>query len=285
MSAKSGPSGSPLHRSRIAGTWYPGSREVLARTVRDLLERAPTPPALPPLLALISPHAGLVYSGPVAAAGYRLLDRFRFDTAILVGPSHFASFSGASVWASGAFETPLGRVPIDEAIAAALLEGDPQLEFLPRPHEIEHSLEMQLPFLQILAPEMAIVPVLMGGQSRGEVDRVAEALASAVARATGRILLIASSDLSHYLPAETAAQLDGLVLEQLNHFEPDRLMDLFERSPNHACGAGPMVAVLKAARQLGGQGARVLRYGDSGDVTGDKSSVVGYLSAAVFGKE
>jgi AmmeMemoRadiSam system protein B len=221
----------------------------------------------------------------LAAAGYRLLDRFRFDTAILVGPSHFASFPGASVWASGAFETPLGRVAIDEATAAAILERDPQLEFLPRPHEIEHSLEMQLPFLQVLAPEMAIVPVLMGGQSRGEVDRVAEAVASAVARATGRILLIASSDLSHYLPAETAAQLDGLVLEQLNHFEPDRLMDLFERSPNHACGAGPMVAVLKAARQLGGQGARVLRYGDSGDVTGDKNSVVGYLSAAVFGKE
>lgn len=284
MSGKFRPSGSPLHRSRIAGSWYPGNPEVLTRAVQDLLERAPAPPALPHLVALVSPHAGLVYSGPVAAAGYRLLARFPFDTAVLVGPSHFVAFSGAAVWASGAFDTPLGRLEVDEETAAAILAHDRRLQFLREPHEPEHSLEMQLPFLQVLAPEIAIVPILMGEQSRAEVETVAGAIAAAAANSPRRILLIASSDLSHYRPAEIAARLDGQVVERVEGFEPDRLMDLLEQSHEHACGGGPMVAVLKAARALGADEARVLRYGDSGDVTGDKTAVVGYLSAAVFGK-
>ena len=277
-------SGSPLHRSRIAGSWYPRDPEALTRAVRDLLEQAPAPPALPRLVALVSPHAGLLYSGPVAAAGFRLLERFRFDTVILVGPSHFVAFPGAAVWAGGAFETPLGRMAVDEETARAILAHGPRLQFLTEPHEPEHSLEMQLPFLQVLAPDMAIVPILLGEQSRAEVEAVAGAVAAAAAASSRRLLLIASSDLSHYRPAEVAARLDRQVLEQVERFDAERLMDLLERSHEHACGGGPMVAVLKAARALGGAEARVLRYGDSGDVTGDKSSVVGYLSAAVFGK-
>jgi AmmeMemoRadiSam system protein B len=241
-------------------------------------------PIQPPgkLVALISPHAGLKYSGPVAAAGYRLLEQCRFDTAILVGPSHFVHFEGVSVYARGAFQTPLGQVPIDEALAKAVQARYRQARFMIEAHHREHSLEMQLPFLQVLAPEVSIVPIVMGEQSRANVEALAVALGDAVVDASRQVLLIASSDLSHFKSARVAATLDGQVTGAVEKLEPDRLMNLLERNREHACGGGPMVSVLLAAKALGASTAQVMHYGDSGDVTGDKTEVVGYLSAAVF---
>jgi AmmeMemoRadiSam system protein B len=181
--------------------------------------------------------------------------------------------------ARGAWETPLGRAPIDEELSQSLLDADPVVFDDPDVHRDEHSLEMQMPFLQHLLPELRIVPMLMGTQSRDEVEALAGALAKAVARR--RALLVASSDLSHYQPATVANRVDAEVVGQVGRFDEAALMARLETHHNVACGGGPVVAVMKAARALGADRATVLKYGDSGDVgERDKSHVVGYLSAA-----
>jgi AmmeMemoRadiSam system protein B len=232
------------------------------------------------LVALISPHAGLVYSGPVAAHGYAWLRGCRDLAVVIVGPSHFQRFEGAAVFASGSWETPLGRIPVDEEIARALIDADASIVADAAPHAREHSIEMQLPFLQHLVPGLRIVPLLMGSQGRSEVDRVSRALAKVLASRPA--LVIASSDLSHYRPAPEAWALDALVLGDVERFDASALMDRLESSDQHACGGGPMVAVMQAARALGADRGQVLRHADSGDVgERDKSRVVGYLSAAL----
>jgi AmmeMemoRadiSam system protein B len=234
-------------------------------------------------VGLVSPHAGLRYSGPVAAFGYSLL-RGREDlTVVLVGPSHYFAFEGVAVWARGAFETPLGPVPIDEGLAAALLDSRGQVKDAPRPHGEEHSLEMQLPFLQHLVAGLRIVPLLMGRQEREDVTALAEVLGRAL---EGRrdVLLVASSDLSHYHPASVANRLDAMVVGDVEGFDIDGLMDRVEARHEHACGGGAIVTVMESARRLGADRGVVLRYGDSGDVgEHDKTRVVGYLSAALCG--
>jgi len=236
------------------------------------------------LVALISPHAGLRYSGPVAAHAYARLRGLRDLTVVLVGPSHRTHFEGVSVYARGAFATPLGEIPIDESLAQALLAADESLLDEPSPHRGEHSLEMQLPFLQHLVPGLRIVPLLMGSQERPEVDALVGALGRAL---RGRdVMLVASSDLSHYHPAAVANALDAKVVADVARFDPEALMDRLEAHHGHACGGGPMVAVLRAARERGATRATILRYADSGDAgDGDKSRVVGYLAAALSAPE
>ena len=264
----------------MAGTWYPGTPAAIAREVEGYLAAAGGVGAAGRLVALISPHAGLRYSGPVAAYGYSLLRGRSSLTVVLVGPSHRAAFEGVALFARGAFETPLGRTEVAEDLAAALLAADPVILDQPEVHRDEHSLEMQLPFLQHLVSDLRIVPLLMGSQSRAEVEALAGALARALA---GReALRVASSDLSHYQPAPVANRLDALVVGDVGRFDDAGLMQRIEVSHHHACGGGPMVAVMKAARSLGADKATVLRYGDSGDAgEHDKSRVVGYLSAAL----
>ena len=268
----------------VAGTWYPGQRSVLEREVDRYLDGATDPPA-GEILAIIAPHAGLMYSGPVAAHAYRALRGRSFDVAVLVGPSHHFGFDGVAVVDRGAFETPLGLVQVDERAAAALAAASGLVHVRPDAHASEHSLEMQLPFLKRVQPDLPIVPALMGYQTHETVVAFAEALASSLAGR--RALLVASTDLSHYLDAARATRHDGRVTELVEAFDPDGLLDEFERYPEHdrgrlvACGGGPAISVLFAARALGATGARALRYATSGDVSGDYSAVVGYLAAAV----
>lgn len=273
--------GTPVRSAAVAGSWYPGSAAGIVAEVERYLESAVCPPVPGRLVALISPHAGLRYSGPVAAHGYSLLRGASDLSVVLVGPSHRVAFDGLAVWARGGFETPLGRAPIDEELAGALLAADDRMRDAPRPHREEHSLEMQLPFLQHLVPGLRLVPVLMGSQTRAEVEALGAALARALAGRRGT-LLVASSDLSHYHPAPVANRLDALVLGDVGRYSPEDLMDRLEASHEHACGGGPIVAVMRAARALGAERATVLRYADSGDAAErDKSRVVGYLSAAL----
>jgi MEMO1 family protein len=273
-----------VRRAAVAGSWYPGTPERIVAEVEAYLGAARAQAPSGRLVGLVSPHAGLRYSGPVAAWGYSLLRGRAGITVVLVGPSHRAAFPGVSVVASGAFETPLGLVPIDEDLASRLLAADAGIRDLRSPQLQEHSLEMQLPFLQHLVADLRIVPLLMGTQCRDEVEALAGGLASALG---GReALLLASSDLSHYHPAPVANRLDALVVGDVERFDGDALMDRLESAPDHACGGGPMVAVMKAARSLGADRATVLRYGDSGDAgERDKSHVVGYLSAAFTATE
>jgi len=269
-----------VRRAAVAGSWYPGSAGTIADEVDRYLKAAGDVSVPGRLIALISPHAGLRYSGPVAAFGYSLLRGRSPLTVVLVGPSHRAAFDGVAVYATGAWDTPLGRAPIDEEIAKALLATDPILFEDPEVHREEHSLEMQMPFLQRLVPSLQIVPMMMGSQAREEVLALADALGKALA---GRdAVLVASSDLSHYQPAAVANRADGLVVEQVGRYDEEGLLRRLEAHHNVACGGGPIVAVMRAARMLGAARATILKYGDSGDAgERDKSHVVGYLSAAL----
>jgi len=266
-----------IRPAAVAGTWYPGTAPALAAAVDAHLARA-TRYVAGDLLAVVAPHAGLMYSGPVAAHAYRLLAGRRFDVAVLVGPSHFVGFDGVAVHAAGGFDTPYGVMPIDADCAAALMHAAPVVHEHATAHVREHSLEMQLPFLQRVAPGLRIVPLLMGRQTAETASALADGLAAVL---RGRhALLVASTDLSHYHDAVTAARLDAVVIDHVCRLDADGLQATLDARPDHACGGGPTVAVMRAARQLGAQDAVVLQYADSGDVSGDKSAVVGYLAAA-----
>jgi AmmeMemoRadiSam system protein B len=266
-----------LRKAAVAGSWYPADPSVLGREVDRYLEAvdrmAPGQP-----LAIIAPHAGLMYSGPVAAYSYKLLAGRDIDVAILVGPSHYVAFDGVALYEHGAFDTPFGAMPIDAQCASALASASPIVRPHPTAHVREHSLEMQLPFLKRVLPNAEIVPLVMGRQRRDTVYELGAAIAT-VAKGR-RAVLIASTDLSHYQNAATAATLDNTVMQQVLRFDPDGLMAALEAFPDHACGGGPMVSVMLAAQSLGARNARILKYGDSGDVSGDKDAVVGYLAAA-----
>ncbi len=269
----------------VAGSWYPATPTQLHSVVDHQLKLAEATSSLAPddhveLVGLIAPHAGLVYSGPVAAHAYRLLRTRAFDVIVLVGPSHHVPFEGVSVWPRGAFETPIGELRIAEDLASALMRASPHIEAFPAAHAREHSLEMQLPFLATVAADTPILPLVMGHQSRATAFGLADAL---VATLSGcRALLVASSDLSHFFDVTTAARLDAVVVEEVDSFSPDGLMSQLEKRPDHACGGGPIVTVMRAARGLGATTSRVLHYADSSAVSGDKTSVVGYLAAAMW---
>ena len=233
--------------------------------------------------AIIAPHAGLMFSGPVGACAYKAAaDRGPFDTVILVGPSHFVAFEGIALYPSGAFASPLGPAPIDESTGHALLAASPLVQAMPSAHRREHSLEMQLPFIRRLLPDAAIVPLLMGWQTRETIEGLGEALA----RVSGRVLLVASTDLSHYADARTAEALDARVAACVDACDPEELLRLFEEYPEGergrcvACGGGPAIAVMLAARARGARHGRVLRYMHSGQISGDNTAVVGYLAGA-----
>ncbi len=276
----------PVRRAAVAGSWYPADRVALAGAVDGYVGRAAVVPIPRPVRALVAPHAGLTYSGPVAAHAYGTVRGADYAAVVLVGPSHFVPFPGLSLWPDGEWESPFGATPVAAALAAAIRSHSDEIVEVPAAHAREHSLEMQLPFIARLMPRVPIVPLVMGHQTRRTAFAAGDAIARAVARWAAvdprDVLLVASSDLSHYEDAATAAALDAVVLNHVAALDPDGLMDSLEREPGHACGGGPMVAVLRAALQLGATKARVLRYADSGDVSGDKSAVVGYLAAVIW---
>jgi AmmeMemoRadiSam system protein B len=272
-----------IRRAAVAGSWYPGVAGALAREVDQYVAAAAEGPA-GDITALIAPHAGIMFSGPVAAFAYKAAARGSYDAAVLAGPSHFVGFEGTALYPDGAFDSPLGAAPIDSALAARIGRL-PGIKDLPSAHKQEHSLEMQLPFLRRLLPEVSIVPLLMGYQTLDAISQLATALAEALKDT--RTLLIASTDLSHYFDAATASKLDGRVLDRVAAFDPEGLLRIAEEYPEHergryvGCGIGPAISVMTAARTLGARDARVLKYSHSGEVSGDYDGVVGYMAAVI----
>lgn len=271
-----------VRSAAVAGTWYPGTAGALTREIDTYVSAAAVTPSRD-VHAIIAPHAGLMFSGPVGAYAYKAAAAGTYDVAFLVGPSHFTAFDGVSVWPDGAFDCPLGPIAIDAGAAAEVLQS-PIARDLPAAHHREHSLEMQLPFLRRLLPDVPIVPMLIGFQRRATIEALADVLAGAAAGR--RALLIASTDLSHYFDATTAAGLDGRVLAHVERFDADGLLERFEsyaepeRGRYVACGGGAAIAVMLAARRRGATAGRVLKYAHSGEVSGDYGGVVGYLAAA-----
>jgi AmmeMemoRadiSam system protein B len=271
-----------IRRTSVAGTWYPDNPARLVSHLDGYLDRVPIDDSGGPLRAIVAPHAGLMYSGPVAAYAYNAARRHRPSALVLVGPSHFVPFRGVSIWPDGEWQTPLGPVRVHGELAAAISAESAQIVDMPAAHGREHSLEMQMPFIAHLLPGVPIVPMVMGQQTRETAFALGEAIARAVQMRAPDALLVASSDLSHYEDAATAEALDRIVIGHVESLDADGLMRALEHEPRHACGGGPMVAVIDAARRLGAAQARLLQYADSGDVSGDKSSVVGYMAAAIW---
>jgi len=250
----------------VAGAFYPADPAELRALVDAQLAQA-KPERIANLRGLVCPHAGYVFSGPVAAFCYQELAGRSTRTVALLGPSHHAYFEGVSILAADAYRTPLGLVLLSEL--AARLSASPPFNTNPEAHAREHSVEVQLPFLQRVLPEANIIPMVFG-----VVDEVA--VGQRLARELpADVLVVASSDLSHYHPYEVAEQLDHSTIEAILSLDVDRLRH------EELCGKGPVLALLALARQRGWQ-ARLLDYRNSGDTAGDKSKVVGYSAIAFF---
>lgn len=267
----------------VAGAFYPADPKQLAAGIDAFLAKA-APPAIgdQPILALVSPHAGYDFSGAVAAHGYALLKGRTYDRVVIIAPSHIEAFPFASVYNGEAYETPLGAIPVDRAFCARLA-GGPLIQLSTKGHVIkgdrgEHALEVQLPFLQRVLGTFRLVPIIMGDQSYAACRALGLALARLLKDSPGTLIL-ASSDLSHYHPYDAAVKLDRSVLHAVEDWDYLSLSENFERQTWEACGGGPIVAAMMAAEHLGGGAEpKLLKYANSGDVTGDRTRVVGYGS-------
>ncbi len=264
----------------VAGQFYPSDTARLGQDVEKFLEQADSGAVPGKIVGLIAPHAGYMYSGGVAAHAYRLLERGQFDLAIVLAPSHRVPFSGASVFLGDAYQTPLGLVPVDKELSGRLADASPLISYRPDAHSHEHSLEVQLPFLQKTLGDFDLVAIVMGRSDAAQCRSIARAIADLVG--DRRALLVASTDLSHYHSQAQAVALDQVVQRYVDRYDPEGLLAAEARGECEACGAIPMATVMMASRELGATGGVVLKYATSGDVTGDHSQVVGYMAAALY---
>lgn len=267
----------------LAGAWYPGNPEKLRAVVSDFLAKADPPGVQGEIMGMVVPHAGYVYSGQVAAFAYRLIQGSDFERVVLIGPSHRVPFRGISVNRQSGYRTPLGIVAVDQDFAKKLSGKSSEMTWVPQAHAHEHSLEIQIPFLQVALKDFRIVPILMGQQDEETCTRLADALTQVLEDGT-RSLILASTDLSHFHPDEKARVLDHRFIEQVKAFDPRGLAQSLASGRCEACGGGPTVTAMLAARQRGASSSVILKYANSGDVSGDRRQVVGYVSA-LFIKE
>lgn len=276
------PAAGRIRAAAVAGSWYPADRDELTQLIDTMLAEVRPVDGAP--VGLIVPHAGYVYSGPVAATGFAQLRQGDYDVAVVIASDHQAPLSDPiSVWAEGGFETPLGVVPVDSELARALVEADRRIVFDPAAHKGEHPIEIELPFLQRVCPGCEIVPVLMGDDGEESVRALTDALLAAL---PGRnAVVIASSDLSHYPSYDDARAVDGATLGAIETFKAARVRETTERLMARdisslatcACGRGPILVTMQVAEGLGADTATVLRYANSGDSPqGNRDRVVGY---------
>ena len=273
-----------LRPSPIAGLWYEGDRKVLARTVDGYLDAAQLPAIAGQVIGVVAPHAGHRYSGPVAGYAFAAVRGSAPDLVAVLSPFHNYHHSPLLLAAYEAYETPLGSIPVDadavEALEAALAAVDgPALTRIS--NDPEHSLEIELPFLQrALASKWRLLPLMVRAQDAPTCKQLGMALAATLRGM--KALLVASTDLSHYHDQQTALALDRALLAQVEAFDPEPLFDLERSGRGSACGLGALSSVMWAARELGADKVEILRHATSGDTTGDYSAVVGYGAAAIL---
>lgn len=265
----------------VAGTFYPAGDHDLKVMVNVFLTRAEAVPVQGRLVSLIAPHAGYQYSGQVAAYSYTHLQERDIRKVILIGPSHRMAFQGASVYAKGYLKTPLGRIRIDEKTARMLIDEKAHVRFDAGAFDQEHSLEVQLPFLQQTLKDFTVVPVLIGSLTRESFQHLTEKLAEILSKDV-RAILIASTDLSHYHEYEKARTKDGRTIDAIERMAVEDLDRLVRTGEGEMCGAGPVIVTLVVSRSLGATNGVLYRYANSGDVTGDRRSVVGYASMGLY---
>jgi len=270
-----------LKKPNVSGQFYPGRPEELNRFIDEATAAANVPQDKKVQL-LISPHAGYVYSGGVAAYGYKAIARNHYSTIVVIGPSHFHGFDGVAIWPKGKFETPLGTVDVDEEFSAQLMRKDPQVQNLPEAFSPEHSLEVQIPFLQKDFKDFKIVALLMGYPEFNTTQQLAAVLNDTVGKRDDVLVLI-STDLSHYHTYDVAVQMDKYATDSMLAGDIRSIWnENLTRAKMEMCGFTAVVVGLQYAKMRGLQSAALLHYANSGDVTGDKSRVVGYSSIIFY---
>jgi AmmeMemoRadiSam system protein B len=269
-----------VRRSAVAGLFYPQDPTQLEDALNSLLDNAATIDLKGDIKALVSPHAGYIYSGHVAAVGFKNLSGSTPKIVVVISPSHRDAFSGISVFNGRAYSTPLGEVPIAREYADALIAENEIIRSSWLGHRKEHAVEVQLPFLQRELGEFLLIPVVLGEQSYATCEILGCCLAEVLADVP--CLFVASSDLSHYYPYKDASEKDRLTISVLEELDSRRFYDAVQDGAAEACGCGTIITAMIAAKMNGADAVRSLAYGNSGDVTGDHSAVVGYMSAAIY---
>ncbi len=274
-----------VRKPAVAGQFYAGDPETLRKEILHYMEAANPPAVSGEIVALVAPHAGYTYSGQVAAYGYSLVRGKKYNTVVVISPSHVEYFPFASVFSGTAYRTPLGEIPVDTELVMIIGSKSNLVKVDMKGHEVrpfqrgEHSLEVQLPFLQVAIGSFKLVPIVMGDQGKNVIDALGAVLGDALKGQN--VLIVASTDLSHFYTGAKARKLDDVFQERLRDFDPDRLYRDLSSKGTEACGGGPVVAAMIAAKELGATRCEVLHYANSGDVTGDADNVVGYVSAVM----
>ena len=270
-------------RADLAGTWYSASPAALRSEIEGYLSSADVPAPEGEIVGGIVPHAGMRYSGPVAAYTYEMLRKTPPDTVIVVGFSHKIHMQGlVSVFTDREFITPLGAAGVDMDLTGKLMARSDRIQDIPQIFASENSIEMQIPFIQVALVKTKIVLVALADQSMDTCRMLAEAIAD-VARGRKGVVVLASSDMCHYLPYEEARDIDGRTAGTIESFDPDAFyLESYRARHGLMCGYGAAYTVMEASKRLGAGEVEILKYANSGDVTGSKDSVVGYMSALFF---
>lgn len=272
----------------VAGAFYPAQPESLRRTIESCFKHPLGPGRLPEeptkkkkIISIVSPHAGYMYSGPVAAHGYYHLSREPApETVIVLGPNHSGRGSPVSMWGSGEWRTPMGSVEIDADLATQLFKASDLIDLDETAHLREHSIEVQLPFLQyIYGPDFKLIPICMGFQDLETSREVGRALAEVTGgRST---LIVASTDMTHQEPQSLAEKKDQMVIDGILALDEEAVISSVKRERITMCGYGPVSAALVSSKIQGARWAQLLAYHTSGDITKDYGAVVGYASAKI----
>lgn len=263
----------------VAGMFYPSSANKLKDEIQSLLNTYKTEENFQNIFGIVSPHAGYAYSGRTAAIAFNTLADKNYKTVVIISPSHKEYFPGISIYSGDAYKTPLGEVVLNKEMVLKLTADEKFIFEGLNGHRAEHAVEVQVPFLQMMMKDFSIVPIVMGDQRKMFIDGLAQKLAGVVDDET---LIIASSDLSHFHTKVEADRLDSIVEKRIANFDYDGLQKDLEAGECEACGGGAIVAMMKAANLTYKKKSKILSRTDSGDITGDDTEVVGYLSAVIF---
>ncbi len=260
----------------VADQFYPGDVATLSRTLAQLI---PQTSEKLQAYAVVSPHAGYVYSGGVAGETF---SRVQIpEDVVIIGPNHHGYGAKVAIMAEGSWDMPLGEVPINEELAREILSLSDAIEADEQAHRYEHSLEVQVPFLQVLQHELKIVPLVVSFIPYSECVEIGEDIAAAIKDYNKPVLLVASSDMTHYESRQSASRKDKLALERIEALDPEGLYNTVVRNNITMCGIIPATIALIAAKELGATKAELIRYTDSGEASGDTSYVVGYAGIAI----
>ena len=265
-----------LRHPAVAGRFYPGDRDTLLENLQSYMSPAAAPK---PALGCVAPHAGYMYSGPVAGAVYADIDMPR--RCVVLCPNHTGRGQPLAVMSSGAWETPLGAVQIDSALADSLKQQFPLLSEDSDAHRSEHAVEVQLPFLQRRRQHFSFVPIAIGTGNFDTLETLGVALAEVLRAQDEPVLIIASSDMNHYESDSVTRIKDHKAIDRILALDARGLYDVVTKEDISMCGFGPTVVMLTAAKRLGATSAKLIKYATSGDVSGDRDMVVGYAGLVV----